>query len=222
MDYLINVTVNETRCTAEYVGQTPLTSGGRGELVASFDFDESWNEMEITAVFYAGSVEKAVILDDSNRCTVPDEVQIFPFVILKVGVIGVPPSGLERHSVIAPVTGLEQGAYLPKGPGNTITPNLYAQLLALIHQVEVSGVSDEHLKDLILKCFPEVMNGGDANSVNGAVVDDGKMSTHNLWTSAQIANFVRKHIGGNTGHICNATHAFAAGSVERRRTWRKV
>lgn len=177
--------------------------------------------MTKTAVFYAGSVEKAVILDDSLTCTVPDEVQLFPFVTLKVGVIGIPPDGKERHSIIAPVTGLEQGTYLPKGPGTTITPNLYAQLLALIQQVEVEGVSDERLKELILKYVPDVMHGGDAATLNGKNVDDSKLSPNTLWTSAQIADFIRKHGCGHHGsHICATSFPFAAGSALRRTTWR--
>ena len=32
MNYLINVEVFETKCSAEYVGETPITLGSQGEL----------------------------------------------------------------------------------------------------------------------------------------------------------------------------------------------
>lgn len=216
MNYLINVEVFETKCSAEYVGETPITSGSQGELLAQFSFDESWAELHKTAVFYSGDFAIPVVLDESLRCEVPPEVQQFPYV-LKVGVIGVGQDGEERPTIIATVTGLAQGAWLPKCEGQAISPDLYAQLIAMIRQLEVEGVSDQRLQELIQEAFPDALPaaGGNADSVGGAMVDDDKISYKNLWTAGQIADFIREH-GGGGGHICRAGFPFGAMTVERR------
>lgn len=65
-----------------------VTSGSVNVYDAAFEFSSAWDGLERTAVFRAGKVSRAQLLDETGRCSIPWEVLERPGEWLYAGVYG--------------------------------------------------------------------------------------------------------------------------------------
>lgn len=104
-----------------------LTSGNAEYVQCRFAFDEDWNGLVKTAVFYqqAGTA-CAVLLDDSEACMVPAQAMLCEG-MLYLGVTGAA-GGRRIASEIGKIR-LERGAYMENLPSITPAPDVFQQMM---------------------------------------------------------------------------------------------
>ena len=130
----------EITVTGQYLNITKknlYASDSQEYLKAKFIFDDDWEGLTKTAVFYqnAESVYH-VILDSEGSCIVPYEA-LTESGLLYIGVFGV--SGTKRITTNIEVVDIAQGSY-----GNGLTPDdpsedIYAQIVAIMEEQAVSA-----------------------------------------------------------------------------------
>lgn len=113
-----------------------LTSGSVNVNEVQFQFDADWDGLNRTAVFQAGECIKPVILDDSNKCSIPWEVLQVPRVALYAGVYGTNEGGdVVLPTVWASLGEVKQGATCGEET-QPPTPELYDQILGIAKNAE--------------------------------------------------------------------------------------
>lgn len=53
-----------------------IVAGSKNYLIAHFTFSKEWDGCVKAASFWRGETEKAVLLDEDNRCVIPSEVLV--------------------------------------------------------------------------------------------------------------------------------------------------
>lgn len=106
----------------------PVTSGSVNIYTARFDFSSDWQGMTRKAVFKAGAVSRAVLLDESGECVIPWEVLTSHGQMLMAGVFGT------LDEIALPTTWALLGNILEGIPGDgegtrPPTPDLWKQAL---------------------------------------------------------------------------------------------
>ena len=123
-------------------------------LTCKFSFSEEWNNVTKTAIFISakGNVYNQILNDDS--CAVPWEVIEYPHFI--VSIFG--GDRITANSVSVTVT--KSGYVLGETPKEP-TPDVYQQILKMIEDIEVGGISEEKLKEIVNAEIEKVINSAD-------------------------------------------------------------
>lgn len=107
-----------------------VTSGSVNAFQARFEFSADWGGLTKKAVFRAGGVSRAVLLDETGECEIPWEVMAEPDVRLEAGVYGT------RDDTVLPTAWASLGTILEgAAPGEDArepTPGPYEQVLAAL------------------------------------------------------------------------------------------
>lgn len=117
---------NKNRLTVRE--KEPVTSGSVDVYTARFEFSPDWKGLTRKAVFKVGKTSRAVLLDESGRCTIPWEVLTCDGHPLMVGVFGT--SG----ETVLPTTWADLGTVLEGAKlgedAHPPTPEVWEQELA--------------------------------------------------------------------------------------------
>ena len=130
---MIKITLNNLNIASE---QEYIASGGVESIPVFFNFSGEWDGWSKTAIFYQESGERIFrILGEGNATTIPGEA-LDENSTLYIGVFGTA-NGAVKSSGIAAVY-VDAGAYdgMPPEP----TPDVYAQILALVEQYRQDNV----------------------------------------------------------------------------------
>lgn len=116
-----------------------VTSGSRKIYRCQFVFSPAWAGLTKTAVFLAGDVERAIILDDDHTCDIPHEVMENPGKNLFAGV-----RGTRDGEIVMPTTWTSIG-WIQRGTDAAAftappTPGVYDQLLAKYGEALARGL----------------------------------------------------------------------------------
>ena len=118
--------------------------GDNADYKATFSFDEEWNGKIKTARFIQGGqcVEKIL---ENDMCDIPLE-------LLKKGCLKV---GVYTSEMTTTPCEVHIRASIKQENGTTPdpTPDVYAQIIAMLEKIEVQGVTDEQLEKAITKYF---------------------------------------------------------------------
>lgn len=120
--------------------------GDNADYKAQFDFDSEWNGVVKTARFVRGKkFQEAVIVND--ECEIPIEVLKQGF--LEIGVFS-------AEMTTTPCRILVKGSIKELG-GMTAepTPDVYSQIISMIENIEISGVTDEQIENAVAKYLLE-------------------------------------------------------------------
>lgn len=120
--------------------------GDNADYKAQFDFDSEWNGVVKTARFVRGKkFQEAVIVND--ECEIPIEVLKQGF--LEIGVFS-------AEMTTTPCRILVKGSIKKLG-GMTAepTPDVYSQIISMIENIEISGVTDEQIENAVAKYLLE-------------------------------------------------------------------
>lgn len=105
-----------------------MTSGSQNVYVAQFNFSDEWQYLDRTAVFRAGETVINVVLGEDNRCMVPWEVMVDPYVEVEVGAFGTRNGNIVMPTIWASMGNMLQGV-ITGILGMEPTPSVYEQLL---------------------------------------------------------------------------------------------
>ena len=125
-----------------------IVANSKNYLFADFSFSSDWDGVIKTAIFSKGKKSYSVILDKDNSCLVPWEV-------LEVGDFSVSVFGgdlITTDSSIIPV--IESGYTEGQTPSNP-TPDVYQQIISMIEDITVSGVTDEQIRRAVEEYLAE-------------------------------------------------------------------
>ena len=120
--------------------------GDNADYKAQFDFDPEWNGVVKTARFVRGKkFQEVVIVND--ECEIPIEVLKQGF--LEIGVFS-------AEMTTTPCRILVKGSIKELG-GMTAepTPDVYSQIISMIENIEISGVTDEQIEKAVTKYLSE-------------------------------------------------------------------
>ncbi len=124
-----------------------LTSGSKNVYTCQFSFDESWEGLERTAFFQAGRIKRAVLLDEENKCQIPDEVLAISGENLHVGVRGTRGGELVLPSRMANLGYIHIGA--DSAEFTEPSADVYGHILDMSKEaIEVSNETQKILENL--------------------------------------------------------------------------
>ncbi len=124
----------------QLIAGEPIASGSANASRCHFTFDPAWEAVDKTAVFQAGGVRKAVLLDGEDCCTIPWEVLTKPRTMLYAGVYGTRGEALVMPTVMAELGEIQAGAALGEW-AQPPEPDLYAQILEVANQARETAQS---------------------------------------------------------------------------------
>lgn len=110
-----------------------VTSGSVNAYTVQFNFNEDWNGLVKTAVFKVGNNSAAVLLDDTNECTIPWEVLDSPMRPLEIGVYGTKDTEIVLPTIWANAGEVKQGTIVRESAIEP-TPSLMEQLLDAVNK----------------------------------------------------------------------------------------
>lgn len=156
--------------TGEIAVPETLVAGSANLYPVAFEFDESWNGFEKTAVFKTDILTKDAPLVD-NGCTIPHEV-LLPDTILFIGVYGI--NGTVRKPTVWVRVGVcLPGAKLSRDTTKDPTPSVYEQLLAAMGDMSALKTT---VKTSLVAAINEIWSkggvGGNGISVTDAAVNE--------------------------------------------------
>lgn len=131
-----------------------VTSGSVNVYTVQFNFNEDWNGLVKTAVFKVGNNSAAVLLDDTNECTIPWEVLDSPMRPLEIGVYGTKDAEIVLPTIWANAGEVKQGTIVRESATDP-TPSLMEQLLDAVNKV------DEKIQTIELTPGPAGASGTD-------------------------------------------------------------
>lgn len=120
--------------------------GDNADYVAEFLFDSEWDGRIKTARFIHNGKYAERILED-DKCFIPVEVLKHGF--LKVGVFTPDITTTQCEVFIRPSIKQDNGVTAPP------TPDVYSQIISMIENMEVSGVTDEQIEKAVTKYLSE-------------------------------------------------------------------
>lgn len=125
--------------------------GDNADYVANFVFDSEWDGCVKTARFiFDGRYAEVILVDD--KCIIPMEV--LKHGLLKVGVYSAEMTSTSCEVYIR--------ASIKETEGTTAepTPDVYAQIIKMLEDMEIGGVSDEQIANAIENYLSENPIGG--------------------------------------------------------------
>ena len=132
------VSKRQIQCTNEKL------IGDNADYTAAFSFDAEWEGKVKTARFMHGSrfIDKVL---ENDTCTIPVEV-------LKQGYIRIGVFTAEMTSTYCEVF-IRESIKEKNGAPIAPTPDVYAQIISMIEEIYVQGVTDEQIEKAITKYF---------------------------------------------------------------------
>lgn len=120
--------------------------GDNADYIASFVFDSEWDNAVKTARFIKGNNYVDVLLENDS-CTIPVE-------ILRGGYIRV---GVFSSTMTSTYCIVQVNESIKEKHGSPIepTPDVYAQIIGMIEEIEVAGVTDERIEKVVLDYLTE-------------------------------------------------------------------
>lgn len=159
-----------------------VTSNSVNVYQCQFQFDNSWDGLEKTAVFQAGEETVSTLLDETGICVIPWEVLQDAKRTLYAGVYGTKDGNIVLPTIWASLGEIKQGV----NPGESTqppTPSVYDQILGNIGNLEDLQTTD---KNSLVDAINEVYEtGGGGSGKNGgyyvpSVDDEGNLT----WTAS--------------------------------------
>ncbi len=161
------VSKREIKCTD---AKQPYHIGDNADYEAVFAFDDEWKGHIKTARFInGGKVAEQILTDD--KCIIP--VEILKKGYMKVGVYTDTMTSTSCDVYIR--DSIKETAGITTKP----TPDVYAQIIRMIEEIEVAGVTDERIEKVVLEYLEE-------NPVSG--VDEAEVQRI-------VAEYVEVHKG---------------------------
>ena len=142
-----------------------VTSGSVNVYLCQFQFDDSWDGLDRTAVFQSGDDKVSVILDGTNQCQIPWEVLENPRRTLEAGVYGTKDGNVVLPTVWASLGTIKEGASLGE-TSQPPTPGLYEQILSEIGDLDDLSTT---AKDSIVSAINELWATGGGGTGSGNV-----------------------------------------------------
>lgn len=164
----------------EILQKEMVTSGSVNVYPVQFVFDNEWNGLQRTAVFWAGNYRVSVLLDSTGMCTIPWEVMQTKGRYLYAGVYGT-----KDGEIVLPTMSANLGQiYRGTEPGESAqppTPSVYEQLLADIGNLDEL---DTQTKASLVAAINEVYATGGGGG--GAPGKDGGYYTPSVDASGAL------------------------------------
>lgn len=142
-----------------------VTSGSANVYLCQFQFDDSWDGLDRTAVFQSGDDKVSVILDGTNQCQIPWEVLENPRRTLEAGVYGTKDGNVVLPTVWASLGTIKEGVSLGE-TSQPPTPGLYEQILSEIGDLDDLSTT---AKDSIVSAINELWATGGGGTGSGNV-----------------------------------------------------
>ena len=159
-----------------------VTSGSVNVYQCQFQFDNAWEGLEKTAVFWAGEETISTLLDETGLCIIPWEVLQDARRTLYAGVYGTKNGDVVLPTIWASCGEIKEGV----NPGTSTqppTPSVYDQILGNIGNLEDLQTTDKSsLVDAINEVY-ETSGGGsgkDGGYYVPSVDDEGNIT----WTAS--------------------------------------
>ena len=159
-----------------------VTSGSVNVYQCQFQFDNAWEGLEKTAVFWAGEETISTLLDETGLCIIPWEVLQDARRTLYAGVYGTKNGDVVLPTIWASCGEIKEGV----NPGTSTqppTPSVYDQILGNIGNLEDLQTTDKSsLVDAINEVY-ETSGGGsgkDGGYYVPSVDDEGNLT----WTAS--------------------------------------
>ena len=133
-----------------------VTSNSVNVYQCQFQFDNSWDGLEKTAVFQAGKETVSTLLDETGICVIPWEVLQDAKRTLYAGVYGTKDGNIVLPTIWASLGEIKQGV----NPGESTqppTPSVYEQILAEIGNLDSLETS---AKDSLVAAINELYYSG--------------------------------------------------------------
>lgn len=159
-----------------------VTSGSVNVYQCQFQFDNAWEGLEKTAVFWAGEETISTLLDETGLCIIPWEVLQDARRTLYAGVYGTKNGDVVLPTIWASCGEIKEGV----NPGTSTqppTPSVYDQILGNIGNLEDLQTTD---KSSLVDAINEVYEtGGGGSGKNGgyyvpSIDDEGNLT----WTAS--------------------------------------
>lgn len=161
-----------------------VTSNSVNVYQCQFQFDNSWDGLEKTAVFQAGEETVSTLLDETGICIIPWEVLQDARRTLYAGVYGTKNGNVVLPTIWAKLCEIKEGV----NPGESTqppTPSVYEQILGNIGNLdELETTAKDSLVDAINEVYET--GGGGATGKDGGyymphVDDEGNLT----WTASE-------------------------------------
>lgn len=139
-----------------------VTSNSVNVYQCQFQFDNSWDGLEKTAVFQAGEETVSTLLDETGICVIPWEVLQDAKRTLYAGVYGTKDGNIVLPTIWASLGEIKQGV----NPGESTqppTPSVYDQILGNIGNLEDLQTTD---KDSLVDAINEVYETGGGGTLD--------------------------------------------------------
>ncbi len=179
---LLNATKVHLVCTETEL----ITSGSQEAYLCQFQFDESWNGLDRTAVFRSGGKEIAMVPDESNQCPIPWEVLQVPGSRLYAGIYGTDGGTLVLPTVWADLGIVEPGVTTAE-LGQEPTQHIYSQIL---NQSNAAAADASHALNIVNDLAQEMAsgsyNGADGKSAYEIAVANGFTGTEAEWLASLV------------------------------------
>lgn len=120
------------------------TIGDNADYEASFTFDNEWdNHIKTVRFIHNGKYAEQIL--ENDKCLIP--VEVLKHGYLKVGVFTAEMTTTQCEVFVRPS--------IKETHGTTVepTPDVYAQIIAMLEGIEAQGVTDEQLEKAITKYF---------------------------------------------------------------------
>ena len=130
-----------------------IVANSKNYLFADFSFSSDWDGVIKTAIFSKGKKSYSVILDKDNSCLVPWEV-------LEVGDFSVSVFGGDLITTDSSIIQVIESGYTEGQTPSNPTPDVYQQIISMIEDITVSGVTDEQIAKAVEKYLAENPIGG--------------------------------------------------------------
>lgn len=165
----------------EILQKEMVTSGSVNVYPVQFVFDNEWNGLQRTAVFWAGNYRVSVLLDSTGMCTIPWEVMQTKGQYLYAGVYGTKDGEIVLPTMSANLGQIYQGTE-PGESAQPPTPSVYEQLLADIGNLDEL---DTQTKASLVAAINEVYATGGGGGGN---VSSPEISTIRVMDQADYAD----------------------------------
>lgn len=133
-----------------------ITSGSVNVYECQFQFNEDWDGLEKTAVFWAGEETISTLLDETGLCIIPWEVLQDARRTLYAGVYGTKNGDVVLPTIWASCGEIKEGV----NPGTSTqppTPSVYDQILGNIGDLDSLKTSN---KDSLVDAINEIYDTG--------------------------------------------------------------
>lgn len=189
-----------------------VTSGSVNVYTVQFNFNEDWNGLVKTAVFKVGNNSAAVLLDDSNECTIPWEVLDSPMRPLEIGVYGTKDAEIVLPTIWANAGEVKQGTIVRESTIDP-TPSLMDQLLDAVNKkgdgLDYDGFDLKLLSgDNVISSVP-LIGGTGGDVVTGVTAFNGRRGN----VTPQAGDYTAEMVGALPADTVIPTTAEQVGAL---------